>query len=217
MRFTGQSVTRPRGTWQVAATGVVVGMAAVACSVESRERLKHFFFEVPDNGPPSDAPADGAPTPAAHAAFGGTWPRYVVSRHRPFAERRCGVCHDAERGNAPLEDQITACTSCHTEYFRYRRYGHGPAALNQCGYCHDMHTSRWDGLLKQPESELCVSCHAAQYSKEATATYHASIEAKTCTDCHEPHYADNPGLLKPGIPGGRVAGVSAADNVEAGE
>ena len=67
--------------------------------------MKHFFFEIPaedETAEATEAPDDTAPAPAAQTAFGGTWPRYVVSRHRPFAERRCGVCHDAEQGNQPL-------------------------------------------------------------------------------------------------------------------
>jgi len=199
--------------WRVLVSAAVVGLAVAACSVESRDRLKRFFFEVPPSNAESGGEAPGnaavaptaAPTPAAHTAFGGTWPENVVSRHRPFAERRCGMCHDAQKGNAPFADQMPGCKSCHSELFGYRRYEHGPFASRDCTHCHEMHTSRWGHLLHKPETKLCVDCHAAQYSDEALATYHASINSQKCTACHDPHFSEIPSLLKPGHEGVRAA------------
>lgn len=221
MQITDKSASHPHGMWRVLVSAAVIGLAVAACSVQSRDRLKHFFFEVPKTNAESgtEAPAkaaaagtetaagtaSAAPTPAAHTAFGGTWPKNVVSRHPPFAERRCSMCHDAHKGNAPLADQMPGCKSCHSELFQYRRYEHGPFASRDCLHCHEMHTSRWEKLLHKPETKLCVDCHAAQYSDEALTTYHASINSQKCTDCHDPHFSDNPRLLKPGHEGARAA------------
>jgi predicted CXXCH cytochrome family protein len=76
-----------------------------------------------------------------------------------------------------------------------------------------MHTSRWDGLLHHTETKLCISCHAADYDDEAATTYHRGIGGKACSNCHDPHFADNPGLLKPGIPGARSAAAEVDKEV----
>jgi len=60
-----------------------------------------------------------------------------------------------------------------------------------------MHVSREPALLKRPQAQLCTTCHAAQYGEQASQTYHAGIEGLGCTVCHNPHFADNPRLLKP--------------------
>jgi len=182
----------------VAAVGVAGALLVVACAPDSRERMRHFFFEIPDDAKGGgDAAAPGSVT-ARDIAFGGEWPQYVVSRHPPFLERRCQVCHDLDNGNTPRADQLTGCKSCHPKYFEYRRYGHGPAVGGFCTLCHNMHASYQRSLLQGPQARLCTSCHAAQYSDEALGTYHRDIESRDCTTCHDPHGTDTPGLLVPG-------------------
>jgi len=181
----------------------------VACAPDSRDRMARFFFEVPDQ---KDATPDASAPRSATAkevAFGNHWPEYVVSRHPPFVERRCQVCHDTEAGNAPRSDQLTGCKSCHPERFEYRRFGHGPAASGACLQCHNMHTSYQRALLRAPQALLCTKCHAAQYDSAALETYHKDIESRDCTTCHDPHGTDVPGLLVPGYAGQSVASRQA--------
>ena len=121
-----------RGVLLLAAVGIVGALFAVACAPESRDRLRHFFFEIPDESREvGDTTAPGS-VPARKTAFAGKWPQYAVSRHAPFIERRCQICHDPDDSNVPRLDYLTGCKECHPTYFEYRRYGHGPAVNGSC-------------------------------------------------------------------------------------
>lgn len=126
------------------------------------------------------------------------------SRHEPFIKRQCHACHVAPDGLRPQTDMAAACRSCHAKHFEYTRYAHGPAAAGDCMFCHGMHVSAQAALLKLPQTALCVQCHEVDVGGTAGETYHRSIERRVCTECHEAHSSDTPGLLKPGVgDGGR--------------
>ncbi len=205
----------------LAAVGVVGALFAVACAPDSRDRMMHFFFEIPDKTTDAGPAATPGSVAANDTAFGGKWPQHVVSRHPPFLERRCQVCHDPDNSNTPRVDQLTGCKACHPKLFEYRRYGHGPAVNGSCVLCHNMHLSLQDALLQSPQAQLCTSCHAAQDGSEALDTYHRDIESRDCTACHDPHGADNPGLLTPAAvkltTSSRKPGTAAVDGAPIGD
>ncbi len=177
--------------------GLGAAMTLAACSSAVRTRLMHFFFEYPPASVATTAPPTQPATPHDAIAMGTGPPPRFASRHRPFVQRECQDCHIRGLGQAPRPDFTAACRQCHEPLFAYHRYGHAPAVTHDCRSCHLMHVSRNEALLKAPQRELCVSCHPAQQSEDALSSYHRGIEAIRCTACHDPHFADNPLLLKP--------------------
>lgn len=189
----------------------------VACSHGTRDRMMHFFFEYPLLDDDSESLVSGDLRTARDVALGGPRTSVPVSRHRPFVERRCAVCHEPTRPFAPRPDQSTACRSCHADQFEELAYGHAPVLTGDCTVCHTMHVSRHDSLLRFSQPTLCRSCHEAEYEAEALTTYHRGIDGLDCTACHDPHASSLPMLLKPendraaarpGAPVGRSDGVN---------
>lgn len=196
----GRSQTsRPSVTvWSALVITIASGSAMLlGCSADARTRVMHFFFEYPPSVEPDRIP-NVERSVVAEAASGPTKsaPRFA-SRHAPFTERACQSCHVSGAGQAPRSDFADACRECHAPYFAYRRFGHAPVVTQDCRYCHTMHTSRYPALLKAPQAEMCTSCHAAQQDEAALTSYHRGIDVVACTSCHDPHFADNPLLLKP--------------------
>ena len=66
----------------------------LGCSGAARQKLKHFFFEIPSEQSASQDAANRAPTTApALPALQLPPPRYLAV-HRPFAQQQCAKCHD---------------------------------------------------------------------------------------------------------------------------
>ena len=192
-----------------AAVLVAVIFFVAACSMTARDRVMHFFFEYPAEADASQESleSEGFLTARQVAAGGATAP-FAVSRHSPFVERRCAVCHDPQRQFAPRADQSATCQSCHASYFQRVPFGHAPVVTGDCTFCHTMHVSQHESLLKFSQATLCVSCHDAEFEEAALATYHRGIESLKCTACHNPHGSSLRMLLKPekdrpGVPAGR--------------
>lgn len=176
------------------AIGIV--LILLGCSNEARHRIMHVLFEYPqETASPSPAPLD-RPHPVdvyAESFFAGG---RLLSRHEPFVTRQCQTCHARNQSQSPRSDFLANCRECHKDYFGNPRYTHGPVASRDCLACHNMHVSQFNSLLHEPQETLCISCHAAQYSNDALTSYHRAISKSACTSCHDPHFADNPSLLK---------------------
>ncbi len=190
-----------------AVASAAVMFFVVACSNTTRDRVMHFFFEYPDPEPSTKALDSGDHLTAREVAMGGPLAPFAVSRHRPFVERRCDVCHDAQRQFAPRSDQTAACARCHAGYFEAVPFGHAPVLTKDCTVCHTMHVSRHDGLLRFSQATLCTSCHEAQFEDAALTSYHRGISAVDCTACHDPHGSAlrmllKPEKVRPQLPGG---------------
>ncbi len=182
---------RPVALLSILAIGIVLG-----CSLETRSRLMHFFFEYPEAQRAEKAP--GATDEAAPTQPTGREPLpKVASRHAPFVVRECQSCHAAGKGQKPRSDFSRVCEDCHESYFEYRRFVHAPVASGDCQQCHLMHVSRHAALLTGAQSELCISCHEADAVEGAENTYHRGIDRMTCTACHDAHFGKTHLLLKP--------------------
>lgn len=179
-----------------------IGLTAImlfagACTGTARDRVMHFFFEYPDNtasGKPLKPEED---ITAAEIAMAGPTTLFAASRHRPFVEHRCQVCHNPDRQFAPRSDMSVRCKNCHAGYFEDAPYRHAPALRNDCILCHTMHASRHGALLRFSQDTLCISCHDAQFEDSALTTYHRGIDTVDCTACHNPHASVLRMLLKP--------------------
>lgn len=101
-------------------------------------------------------------------------------------------------------DIKTTCAKCHPKTVRRTAatVAHPPAKEEDCTLCHQPHGSDAPKLLAEKESELCTSCHEMRLQGEGgkdwprSGSLHAPIASALCSDCHDPHGADNQYLLR---------------------
>lgn len=135
-----------------------------------------------------------------------------LSCHRPHLSNQprllaeqppalCLTCHDVEplkKAHLGADVAALACTQCHTPHGSgnaklLARTVH-PPALEDCGICHE---GRFDKLIENGESALCLSCHDEIGKKAASAPFpHAALEVGRCADCHNPHASAQEHLVK---------------------
>ena len=66
-----------------------------------------------------------------------------------------------------------------------------------CTDCHTIHVAKDPILVKASQPKLCFTCHAEQRADANKFSHHPIIEGKvTCSDCHNPHGAPGPKMLK---------------------
>jgi predicted CXXCH cytochrome family protein len=188
----------PAGSMARALLGatLLVGAVVLGCAASSRERLEHFFFDVPsdvDRAAGSTGTEASVPQRQAVRVAGRTF----QSVHPPFAERACDVCHDPRRQMRPREDLADECESCHDRYFT-EAAAHFPVAEGDCAVCHDMHRSRYAALLRNPVNAICTDCHGE--IEDLSVEAHGAHAKSSCTLCHDPHFGSGM-FLKPNHPG----------------
>lgn len=99
----------------------------------------------------------------------------------------CTACHDPHYTAQKEQKFLKAlppdlCAECHrTPDDSY--WLHGPYALGLCSKCHVYHGSPHLSQLVDSIAQLCQNCHDLKEN-----SYHPDM-ARTCTDCHDPHYA----------------------------
>ena len=114
----------------------------------------------------------------------------------------CGECHDPHVGNAvrgtgaSLHAQNETCTECHTAQKGPFIFKHN-ALKEGCVACHSPHGSVNQKMLKAPDSNLCLQCHATGSSPGtlfANGRDHAGNPVNgTCwvSGCHEGIHGSN--------------------------
>lgn len=127
--------------------------------------------------------------------------------HPPVKEGDCLACHKPHGGSGRYlldvgEDQKELCLGCHDSASFKQKFLHGPVAAGACTNCHDPHESDVRKLLKEPNRQLCLKCHADFGKAESeAAVIHDPVKLNQCFSCHEPHGAANSALLKKALPG----------------
>jgi len=138
--------------------------------------------------------------------------KHGKAAHTPFAEGRCLDCHDPHRSEAAPVLRASGkalCLECHGPKasgaaaarapFRIdlgKKKVHKP--LQGDGTCQTCHTQKHGGatraLLTAPTAaQTCFKCH----QKYDDLPYvHGAVKTGKCTGCHDPHSADEPGLLR---------------------
>ncbi|MCK6457883.1 MAG: cytochrome c3 family protein [Phycisphaerae bacterium] len=171
---------------------VVVAAAVGGCAAGTRERLKHFLFEVPASQPAEDARPPSQIRPPAEPFAASSTP--FVSFHPPFRDRQCAQCHDSRQGQLLIEPWAERCAACHSALFAPRPFLHGPAAAIACNECHLPHASSLPTLLRQRDPDLCLVCHDPTYKLNER---HHRDRSTPCASCHDPHAGDDRRLLRP--------------------
>lgn len=118
--------------------------------------------------------------------------------HAPM-KNGCTQCHDPHVGDTQAllraGSIAQSCAACHAETTQGMAFLHGPTAIGQCTICHDPHSSDEKGLLVEPHTELCFSCHETTREDLKTFPFVHQPAADNCISCHNSHGADNPMML----------------------
>jgi predicted CXXCH cytochrome family protein len=137
--------------------------------------------------------------------------------HKPAAQS-CTTCHGphatdyARQLKLPVND---TCLKCHTkvkDQIAQAKHVHGALTAGNCASCHDPHASNQPDELKARTDKVCLTCHekaiqtadgrtiAALGPVLASKNLHGPVKAGSCGECHLPHAADQPNLLKQYFP-----------------
>jgi predicted CXXCH cytochrome family protein len=176
----------------------------VGCSPSARDRLKHFFFEIPDESAAAQPAVDVAGAPGtsssdavATAGSPSPAPTAFLSIHAPYDSNDCSACHQQDARMSVPKDQSESCGTCHERHFDEDEVMHQPVSEGDCSMCHVPHRSQYKGLLNRPVLTICSDCHEPDdLSEEA----HVPPTRDQCTLCHDAHFGEEY-LLKPNRPG----------------
>jgi DmsE family decaheme c-type cytochrome len=143
----------------------------------------------------------------------------------PAATQGCQSCHgDASAhvkasggtkvGLIQFSDKATAadvksgtCLSCHegNRNLAFWNSGRHQKQDVSCNNCHSIHGAPKAGASISPyvttvratQYETCTTCHREQRSQILKPSHHPIVEGKVkCSDCHNPHGALSPAMLK---------------------
>jgi predicted CXXCH cytochrome family protein len=161
----------------------VLGIAALGCSQAARDRMMHFFFEIPPAETPTAGQAADQGESVAKPEKLQLPPSQFQSVHSPFAQRACLKCHDQQRRMLVREDARKQCEACHPRYFS-DEVKHDAVSGGACADCHLPHRSVQLHLLKMPVYETCIECH----DEDDVSGAHEDQDIKNCSTCHDAHF-----------------------------
>ena len=156
-----------------------------------------FMLQLPvsRNNQPANpvAPAKGWETLIIDGNSSGYAVRFPHQEHQERLATELGseeaACQNCHHLNNP-EDQATACSECHTDYYQpqsifdHTQHETALGGNASCTNCHfEGHTS--------PSSEICQSCHEAMVAQEGQATFislapsYLDAMHGSCLECHK--------------------------------
>lgn len=200
-------VLRSRQFLTPALLALVGATALVAsCSPATKDRLMHFFFEIPDEAgnetnqsqTTNDSNNHSATDRTAASTESGEYsaieqaPEFasnggpvIRSIHPPVAQRKCQACHNPDQRMRVRDTMIDDCRDCHQRYFS-DEVGHPPVEREECLKCHDPHQTRHVALLKKETFNVCMTCH--KKPERLSEEMHSRPDVQNCTACHDPHF-----------------------------
>ena len=137
--------------------------------------------------------------------------------HKAAAES-CTTCHGPHATDNPnqLKKPVNdTCLGCHKkiqDQISTAKTVHGALTQGNCASCHDPHASAQPAELKARTDKVCLTCHNVPLKAAdgrtlpsmsavlASKNLHGPVKAGNCSDCHQPHAADQPNLLKKYFP-----------------
>jgi predicted CXXCH cytochrome family protein len=148
------------------------------------------------------------------------------SVHAPFDGGDCATCHKSHSSGQPgllTDNAQKLCLQCHdpSESRLVTAHRGFPVSELQCANCHNPHGSEQAHLIrskphkvflacdrchdaKGPKktalqagvNELCYRCHSAVKVASQKHGAHKALATSNCVTCHNPHTADEKGLIK---------------------
>lgn len=185
-----------RHPWVMVAIPLIGGAILASCSPEQKDRVMHFFFEIPEaesqDVDPSPSIAAEEPTPTTLLAIASQPSKFG---HPGFHDHRCSECHVKDQPDLLAASFDAVCLTCHQPITRGHQFVHAPVAAGDCRGCHVHHESDHAGLLVMKADDLCSTCHRRE-SFENTPPHQAQLQ-QACTECHQSHGGATRMLLKP--------------------
>ncbi|MDE0597411.1 MAG: multiheme c-type cytochrome [Roseibacillus sp.] len=129
---------------------------------------------------------------------------FQLPHHHPVLEKQmnCVDCHDPHghdigrpHGHLAVGRQDASCSKCHQEQTRNFVFEH-EAMQEGCTTCHQPHGSVNRKMLAQPDSNLCLKCHAQVPGGSGGITIgktdHSSfLNRGSCFSCHTAVHGSN--------------------------
>ena len=108
--------------------------------------------------------------------------------------------------NGTVEQRTSTCLACHSGNRNLAFWTSGKHQLNEvtCANCHSIHGKQLAPTINKfvttflpNQAEICWNCHQPIRAANFKPSHHPIIEGKVrCTDCHNPHGAITPAMLK---------------------
>jgi predicted CXXCH cytochrome family protein len=120
--------------------------------------------------------------------------------HAPTWAGLCAACH---RSTSPRQhffefpaEGTDLCLQCHVARSHLTSL-HAPSAQGLCAICHQPHASAQPALLRQPPTELCLTCHPTKRTEPlATSPGQCGATTQGCDTCHDAHQSKGASMLK---------------------
>lgn len=184
------------GRLSLLAGWLILGLSLIfigpSCSSDPQKRYKalSFFFDgVPNpNAPAGSEGSENAPT--------GSAPKMLAIVHKPYAEGKCGECHEGDTTKFESFQKLSSdvCMKCHAKAINQYPVMHGPVSAGECLLCHNPHESSVKGMLNDDAPAVCMQCHLSEFLPQDKE--HSDLK-RSCLECHLPHGGTKHGLLRP--------------------
>jgi predicted CXXCH cytochrome family protein len=134
------------------------------------------------------------------------------------AAQDCTTCHSphaTENKNQLKKPVNDMCLGCHKKVqaeLAGAKVVHGAVTEGNCASCHNPHASAQPADLKARTDKVCMTCHDVDVKAAdgrilpgmakvmASSNLHGPVKSGGCSECHKPHAADQPNLLKKRAP-----------------
>ena len=108
--------------------------------------------------------------------------------------------------NGTAQQRTDTCLACHSSNRNLAFWTSGKHQLNEvtCANCHSIHgrslaptINKFVTTFLPNQEDICANCHQPIRAATFKPSHHPIIEGKIrCTDCHNPHGAITPAMLK---------------------